>query len=79
MNITYSAHALQRMAQRRISAGQVQRTILAPDKATLSPVGTIIAERLTGAGNILRVVYAENSQGTMVISAHVITVIRIAP
>lgn len=57
IEVTFSRHALERMAERSISKGQVRRTVLEPDSAT----GTgerRVAERRTEVGNTIRVVYA---------------------
>jgi hypothetical protein len=76
--IVFSGHALQRMRERRISEAQVIRTIDQPDSVVTSR-GALVAERRTAGGNTLRVVYREQAGEQQVISAVVITAIRIAP
>jgi hypothetical protein len=51
-------HALDRMRKRLIGEGQVERTIAQPDRTapSLRPPGRVVAERVTAAGNTLRVV-----------------------
>jgi Domain of unknown function (DUF4258) len=74
--VTYAPHALDQMRKRLIGEGQVERTIAQPDRTAPSvrPLGRIVAERVTAAGNTLRVVYVEFDDGA---EAHVVTVIRI--
>ncbi|MEA2524024.1 MAG: hypothetical protein QOF73_1251, partial [Thermomicrobiales bacterium] len=74
--VTYSQHARDRMDERSISKGQVERTIAQPDRLTYEG-SKLVAERRTSAGNTIRVVYVERltDDGT---AAHVVTVIRIS-
>jgi hypothetical protein len=74
--ITYAFHARKRMKQRRISERQVIRTLEEPDM-TYPSKGKLVAERRTTQGNTLRVVYIESPEGPQVVSAVVITAIRI--
>ena len=75
--ISYHPHARRRMQLRLVSEAQVERTIAQPTRTlpSTNPPGRIIAERVTGAGNTLRVVYVERPTpaGT---EAFVLTVIR---
>jgi hypothetical protein len=64
------------MIERLITRGQVESTLLRPDRLSVDD-GKLVAERRTSMGNVIRVVYVERltDQGN---SAHVITAIRIA-
>ena len=76
--VIYTRHAREQMAERRIAAAQVERTIANPTRRypSTNPPGRLIAERVTAMGNTLRGVYVERpaAQG---VAVHVITVIRI--
>lgn len=76
--ITYTRHARDQMAERRISDAQVGRIITNPSRRypSMNPSGRIIAERMTDQGNTLRVVYVERATEEGV-GIRVITVIRI--
>ena len=78
IGVTYSRHARQQVATRLVADAQVERTIANPTRqySSTDPPGRVVAERLTAAGNTLRVVYAEVATATGVV-AHVVTVIRI--
>ena len=74
--VVYTNHARGQMTKRRISERQVEQVIIAPTstRPSTNPPGRIIAERVTAAGNTLRVVYRDADGG---MTALVITVIRI--
>ena len=59
--VAYHPHAQRRMRQRLISTTQVEQAIAHPSRTmpSTNPPGRVIAERITAAGNTLRVVYAE--------------------
>jgi hypothetical protein len=76
--VIFSAHALRRMRERRISQAQVTRAINQPDTLSVSR-GLFVAERRTSSGNTLRVVFHEQAGAQQVINAVVITAIRMAP
>jgi len=71
-------HALDRMGTRLISRRQIEQVIASPTRTfpSTNPPGGIVAERLTTAGNTLRVVYVER-EGPDGLEAFVLTVIRI--
>ncbi len=77
MAVAYHPHARNRMALRLVSEAQVERTIANPTRTmpSTNPPGRIVAERVTAAGNTLRVVYVERPTpaGT---EALVLTVVR---
>lgn len=76
--VTLHPHALGRMGLRLVSRRQIELTIAAPTRTSpiSNPPGRIVAERITLAGNTVRVVYVERPV-TGGIEAYVLTVIRI--
>jgi hypothetical protein len=66
------------MRERRISEQQVVRAVNKPDVVKQGQNNRLIAERTTTQGNILRVVYIEVPEGLQLVSALVVTVVRIA-
>jgi hypothetical protein len=76
--VTLHPHALQRMGTRLVSRRQIEQTIAMPTRTSPSsnPPGRIVAERVTAAGNTLRVVYVERAVPDG-IEAFVLTVVRI--
>jgi hypothetical protein len=75
--VEYDAHATDQMIQRRISRNQVVATLERPDREGPGHTAPrIVAERVTSAGNTIRVVYVTLDGGR---TAYVITVIRVAP
>jgi hypothetical protein len=77
--IIISEHARIRMRERRISEQQVARTINQPDVVKVGAKNRLIAERATSQGNTIRVVYIETQDGPLLVSAVVVTAVRIAP
>ena len=77
VEVTFSVHAKERMEERSISRSQASAAVHNPDKLTLDRRnGNLVAERITAAGNTLRIVYTERpSPGGK--TAHVVKVIRI--
>jgi hypothetical protein len=75
--IQYTQHALDQMDKRRISKKQVESVLQRPD-TTYESRGRHVAERVTVHDNVLRVVYTETPQGTVITTALVITAIRIS-
>lgn len=77
VTVTYHPHARRRRQLRLVSEAQIERTIANPTRTmpSTNPPGRTVAERVTAAGNTLRVVYVERStpDGT---EAFVLTVIR---
>jgi hypothetical protein len=73
--IKLSNHARKRMRQRNIPRSQIMRTLNEPEQAY--PNGdTMVAERSTEAGNVVRVVYVENFEPDPEVDAFVITLVR---
>jgi hypothetical protein len=72
MNIRYTRHARQRMAERKVSEDQVSETVESPDNVAVGDEGEMIALRDFGT-HILRVVYSELEAETLL----VYTVIRL--
>jgi hypothetical protein len=66
------------MQERRISEEQVARTLNRPHRVYAGRNDRIVAERDTERGNILRVVYIESTEGSQVVSALVVTAVRMA-
>ncbi len=66
MNIRYTRHARQRMAQRNIRDEQVIETLEAPDEILHGDQLEMIAVRTDGAREI-RVVYEEADEDTVII------------
>ena len=77
--IIISDHARIRMRERRISEQQVIRTINQPDVLKSGTNDRLIAELIANQGNTLRVVYIESQDGPQLVSALVVTAVRIAP
>jgi hypothetical protein len=72
-DLSFSPHALKRLSERRISERQVLNTINHPSEFRTRPDGRVVADRLTIAGNTLRVIYVLSEQGLLIV-----TVMRIA-
>lgn len=77
-SFTYTGHALERMRERKISKRQVEKAVLEPHRQFTSK-GRQVAERGTAHGNVLRVVYNAGYSGTEIVSAVIITAVRISP
>ena len=73
----YTTHAREQMTLRRISESQVERVVLKPHRRYESR-GRLVAERDTEHGNTVRVVYTEEEGRAQVITAVIITAIRIS-
>lgn len=75
--IKLSGHARKRMRQRNIPRRQVLRTLNEPERSYPgTEEGELVAERTTEAGNVVRVVYLEETEEHPGYDAYIITLVR---
>lgn len=73
--IKLSSHARKRMRQRNIPRNQILRTLNDPERVYESG-GKMVAERSTGAGNVIQVVYVERVDEYPDADAFIVSLVR---
>ena len=73
--IKLSNHARKRIRQRNISRNQLLRTLNEPER-TYPSEDKLVAERSTGAGNVIQVIYVERSADYDEEDAFIVSVVR---
>ena len=69
MNIIYSNHANEKIAERKISKSTIENSLKNPDTVMDSRAGTRVAHKLIN-DKLLRIVYRAEKQTCIVISAY---------
>lgn len=73
--IKLSNHARKRMRQRNIPRNQILRTLNEPER-TYASAGKRVAERSTGAGNVIQVIYIEDHKDHPEVDAFIVSLVR---